>query len=176
MKTVTIEKRKEFRRMERAIVEEWHYMGIGYAFGRIRNERYYRDILGYRTFADYCRVRWGMSYRHVNRIIAARRVLENIAKIGGDIVRTPRTEREARPLARLTPGQQREAWSIALETAGRRPVETWMVVEAVEKVAPRKVRVSRGIQVRLRNLMLLPMQAVRNMAATVSRIRLSRAA
>jgi hypothetical protein len=64
----------------------------------IRDRRLYR-AQGYGTFEDYCRERWGWSYRHVNRQIEAAKVVENLGPIGP----TLRSESQARELVRLTP-------------------------------------------------------------------------
>ena len=62
---------------------------------------------------DYCRDRWGMNRAHAYRLIDAANVADNLSP-EGDI---PTSERQARPLARLKPEQQAEAWKEAVASA-----------------------------------------------------------
>ena len=78
----------------------------GPALREIRDSRLYRH-LGFGTFQDYCRERWRMSRVHAHRVIEAAAVAENLLPMGN----TPRNERQARELAKLTPEQQREVAS-----------------------------------------------------------------
>jgi len=80
----------------------------------IRDKALYKDVLGFDTFEAYCKERWDMGRNYMNKIIASSKVIENL----GTIVPTkPATESQTRPLARLEPDQQREAWQKAVETA-----------------------------------------------------------
>ena len=74
----------------------------------------FRSKADYATFEDYCRERWGLTRRHVNRQIAAASVVSNLGPIGPKL---PQTESQARPLSQLDPDQQRAAWAEAVETA-----------------------------------------------------------
>jgi hypothetical protein len=76
-----------------------------------RRRRIYRAT--HDTFEAYCRERWGMSRVHAHRLIDAAGVAGNLLPMGN----VPATESQARPLARLEPERQREAWSRAVETA-----------------------------------------------------------
>lgn len=53
---------------------------VGKALLKIRDARLYRAEFG--TFEDYCRERWGMSRRHVNRLIEASVVVDNLGPVG----------------------------------------------------------------------------------------------
>lgn len=84
---------------------------VGKALLTIREERLYR--VAYGTFEEYCRDRWQMSRTHANRLIESSRSVENLAPIGV----IPTFESQTRPLASLSPEEQREVWKEAVETA-----------------------------------------------------------
>lgn len=88
------------------------FVDVGRALLEIRDSGLYRD--GYATFEDYCRERWGMMRAHAYRMIDAASVVDNLSPMG-DIL--PTSERQARPLTRLSAEQQAEAWTRAVETA-----------------------------------------------------------
>jgi hypothetical protein len=48
-------------------------------------------------FEEYCDKRWGMAYRHANRLIGAVEVIDNLGPMGPK----PQSERQARPLIQL---------------------------------------------------------------------------
>jgi len=81
---------------------------VGKALRAIRDERLY-DAEFFGTFEVYCKVRWQMSPRHMNRLIAASSVVDNLGPMGPKLT----TERVARELMQLTPDDQREVWSDA---------------------------------------------------------------
>lgn len=87
------------------------FVEVGNALAEIRDGKLYR--VHYDTFEDYCQKRWGMSKTHVNRLVASSLVVSNLTPIGV----IPQTESQARPLASLTPDQQREVWQTAVNTA-----------------------------------------------------------
>jgi hypothetical protein len=82
---------------------------VGRALLQIRERRLYREA--HKTFEDYCQDRFGMSRRRANQLILATSDTENLG------TPVPITERQARPLTRLDPEQQREVWKEALNTA-----------------------------------------------------------
>lgn len=81
------------------------------ALMQIRDSRLYRAEFG--TFEAYCKGRWKMGIRHAQRLMASAGVIENTRPTG----RIPTTERQTRPLSKLPPKQQAEAWQEAVETA-----------------------------------------------------------
>jgi len=44
----------------------------------IRDKGHYRDVLGYQTFEEYCRVKWDMSRFYAYRLIDSAMVIENV--------------------------------------------------------------------------------------------------
>jgi hypothetical protein len=61
-----------------------------------------------------------MNRRYANRIIDASNVIENLGPMGP----VPESERQARPLAKLPPEQQADAWTAAEPSTNRQQVES----------------------------------------------------
>lgn len=89
------------------------FIEVGTALMEIRDRKLYRAEFG--TFEGYCRERWNLTDRRARQLMSAADVVSNIET--GTTVPKPETERQARPLARLEPPQQRIAWERAIETA-----------------------------------------------------------
>ena len=70
-------------------------MDVGQSLQEIRDKGLYKA--DYATFEDYCRERWGLTRRHVNRQIAAASVVSNLGPIGPKL---PQTESQARQIGR----------------------------------------------------------------------------
>jgi phage N-6-adenine-methyltransferase len=104
------------------------FVDVGNALTEIREGRLYRQ--DYSTFEDYCRDKWGMERRHAYRLMDAAETVKNVSH-GTQIL--PANERQARPLSRLEPPQQVEAWEMAVEAAHGR-VTSAHVDEAVRQV------------------------------------------
>lgn len=88
------------------------FVEVGAALLAIRDGRLYRAEFG--TFEDYCQERWGITPQHGHRLMTAAATVGNLEPIGSIL---PATESQARPLTRLKPEQQREAWARVVETA-----------------------------------------------------------
>lgn len=94
------------------------FVEVGNALLEIRDNPLYREQ-GYSSFEAYCRARWHWSKTHANRQIDAARVVQNLTPIGVK----PQNEAQARELAPLPPGQQREvAVRLDLTTATAKDV------------------------------------------------------
>ena len=87
---------------------------VGRALMEIRDKGLYRDVLGYDTFEAYCKHRWDFNRAYAYRLMGSAQVIDAVSPIG---IQSPDNERQTRPLARLEPDQQREAWQKAVETA-----------------------------------------------------------
>lgn len=68
----------------------------------------------YKTFEAYCKGAWDLSRPRAYQLIDAAEIKQNLST-NVDIL--PKTESQTRPLAKLKPDQQREAWEKAVETA-----------------------------------------------------------
>jgi len=102
--------RGQLERLESIIQTAHRYvLKLATALSAIREQRLYRAT--HRTFEDYCAQRWGFSREHGRRYCDWAKVAQNLtvngAPIGGKL---PLRESHARPLARLTPDQQRKVW------------------------------------------------------------------
>ena len=89
------------------------FVEVGEALAQVRDSRLYRSSHG--TFEDYCRERWGLSSRHVNRLVEASEVVGALGPIGP----IPANEGQARELAPLRddPEAMAAAWQQANDTA-----------------------------------------------------------
>lgn len=104
------------------------FVDVGTALAEIRDNRLYRQQYG--TFEAYCQERWGLERRKAYRLMDAAGVVKNVSNWTQNL---PENEAQARPLTKLEPKQQREAWSRAVETAPNGKV-TGAHVEHVVKV------------------------------------------
>lgn len=84
---------------------------VGAALLDIRDKRLYRET--HKTFEDYCQQRWGMTPQHAGRLITAADITKNLEPIGS----IPANEGQARPLAPLSPEEQRAVWDVVRKTA-----------------------------------------------------------
>ena len=83
----------------------------------IRDGRLYREE--WATFEEYCKEKWGMTRRHANRLVESAQVIDNLGPIGPK----PATESQARPLSKLPPSEQPDAWKQATDPPTRARVE-----------------------------------------------------
>lgn len=108
--------RQELERLEAIINRNLQsFYEVGHALMKIRDDRLYQHKNGgqYQTFEDYCRGVWDMSRPRAYQLIDAAEVKTNLSTV----VDIPIPERQIRPLTRLEPEKQREAWQKAVETA-----------------------------------------------------------
>lgn len=108
--------RRRLERLESIIHTAHRYMlQMARALWTIRQKRLYRK--DHRTFEDYCQHRWSFTGEQGRRLCQWVEVTQNLRDqdppIGGMV---PLRESHARPLARLTPAQQRTAWRQYLRT------------------------------------------------------------
>jgi hypothetical protein len=108
---------------------------VGNALLAIRDARLYREQ--YKTFGEYCREKWGFERRQAYRLMDAATVVENVSR--GTHCPPLQSERQARPLARLAPADQPEAWKAAndkAETEGRKVTAADVEKEVEKRTAP----------------------------------------
>lgn len=103
---------------------------VGRALMEIRDKGLYRDVLGYETFEAYCKARWSFTRQTAYQFIDSARVIENVS----DCLQRPANEYQTRPLARLEPDQQREAWQKAVDTAPDGKVTAAHVSKVVKEI------------------------------------------
>ncbi|MBD2468751.1 hypothetical protein [Nostoc sp. FACHB-145] len=127
------------RKVERAFFE------AGKALMELRDRRLYRST--HRTFEEYCKDRFSYTYRHVNYLIAGSVIVDNI-KMGTNSSQNeqaeemgtissqilPTSEVQVRPLAKLEPQQQQEAWQTAVQEAKGKVPSGRIVKDVVQRI------------------------------------------
>lgn len=109
---------------------------VGRALMTIRDRELYKLKNGgiYNTFEAYCKETWSFTSSRARQIILATERIENIKSV---TTVTHITESQTRPLARLEPEQQKEAWQKAVETAPEGKVTAAHVAKIVDQVKPK---------------------------------------
>ncbi len=138
------------RKVERAFYE------AGKALLQLRDRQLYRST--HKSFEEYCSDRFGFQRRHPYHLINAASVVDNLIACapteeskmcttraqnentqmctnGAQIL--PTTERQVRPLTKLEPDQQREAWAKAVESAGGKVPSGRIVKDVVQRIRER---------------------------------------
>jgi hypothetical protein len=105
------------------------FVEVGNALMIIRDSRLYRGT--HERFEEYCRERFGFSDRRARQLMSASEVVANLeaetangehaSTKTGTVVPVPTRERQARPLAKLDPPAQKEAWSEAVAESNGDP-------------------------------------------------------
>jgi len=113
----------------------------GKALAIIRDKQLFRET--HDDFETYVAARWKMTRQHAHRLIEAAAVVANLSPAGDNPI--PSSERQARPLTKLSPDAQRETWSEVvgdspLDSAGKPVVSTEAIEAAVAKRRPKKGR------------------------------------
>lgn len=92
------------------------FYDVGCALKEIRDNQLYK-LQGYSNFEDYCQEKWDMGRTYAHRLEVAVNVIDNLKMlpIGNKIL--PVNESQVRPLTRLLPEEQRQAWEKVIETA-----------------------------------------------------------
>ncbi len=136
------------RKVERAFYE------AGRALRELRDRRLYRST--HKSFEEYCRERFGFGRHAANYLISGAAVVENLVTNGyqnqseemltngtqTEMVTNsaqilPTSERQVRPLTKLEPEQQREAWAKAVETSGGKVPSGRIVKDIVQRIQER---------------------------------------
>ena len=128
---LNIEERNELERCEVVIKQGLQtFVEVGQALMLIRDKRLYRAEFG--TFEAYCNEKWQLKRRHIYRLIDSSQVVQNVSS------RTqmpPQTEYHARPLTKLEPELQAEAWQKTVEQHGENITQK-KVEEVVKEFVP----------------------------------------
>jgi hypothetical protein len=92
------------------------FMDVGAALLRIQHQKLYReDVAGFRTFEEYCRVRWNISRPRAYQLIDAVKIAREMSTL---VDMPPANERQIRELAPLPPEQRPLAWQQVVEQHG----------------------------------------------------------
>ena len=124
---ITIEESRDLTRLETTIAKGLQtFVEVGEALAEIRDRKLYRIEHG--SFDDYLETKWKISRSRASRLIQAAEVVK-LLPTGN----RPATERQARPLATLPPGQRAAAWSAAVKASPSGTPTAKAVEAAVEK-------------------------------------------
>ncbi len=107
------------------------FLAVGEALYLIREKKLYR--MQYKTFAEYCEKRFGLSRQNAYLQIAAAEVTENLSSNGLQIP-AGTTERVLRPLANQTAEVQVEAWKLAQTKAAGKKLSGKDIEDALKEV------------------------------------------
>ncbi|MBD2472199.1 hypothetical protein [Nostoc sp. FACHB-145] len=115
------------RRVERAFFE------AGKALMELRDRKLYRST--HKTFEEYCRDRFGHNRRQSYLLMDAAVVFDNLAeKCDRNDHILPTNEWQVRPLTKLDPDIQPEAWQKAVEAAKGKVPSHRIVKDAVQQI------------------------------------------
>ncbi|MBE9052855.1 hypothetical protein IQ243_21005 [Nostocales cyanobacterium LEGE 11386] len=115
------------RKVERAFFE------AGKALMELRDRRLYRST--HKTFEDYCRERFGYSRRQPYLLMDAAVVFDNLVeKCDRNDHILPTNEWQIRPLTKLEPEMQPEAWQQAVESADGKVPSHRIVKDVVQRI------------------------------------------
>ncbi|MBD2457297.1 hypothetical protein H6G80_24875 [Nostoc sp. FACHB-87] len=118
------------RKVERAFFE------AGKALMELRDRKLYRST--HKTFEEYCRDRFGHNRRQSYLLIDAAVVFDNLAeKCDRSDHILPTNEWQVRPLTKLDPDIQPEAWQQAVESAKGKVLSHRIVKDAVQRIMER---------------------------------------
>lgn len=130
MEVVIKQNEQELVRLEGVIQKNiGAFYEVGRALMEIRDKNYYSAVLGYDTFEAYCKERWDFTRDYAYKLISSSSVVDNV----DNCIQKPATESQTRPLAKLEPAQQREAWQKAVETAPEGKVTAAHVYKIVKE-------------------------------------------
>ena len=133
---LSYEEEQECLQLERIV--ERSFVEAGRALRQLRDKRLYRNK--YKTFEEYVRVRFNFSRRRPYFLIDAAAVVDNLEKcdpMDHKNWKLPTNERQVRPLIRLEPDEQIEAWTQACSTACGKVPPARIVKDVVQQIRER---------------------------------------
>lgn len=121
--------------LERII--ERSFYEAGNALVRLRDRHLYRST--HKTFEEYCHDRLGYNTRRQPYLlIEAAAVVDNLLDNCDPMDHIlPTNERQVRPLTKLEPEVQREAWQMAVDEAGKKVPTSTIVKDIVQRIKNR---------------------------------------
>ncbi|MEH1899358.1 MAG: hypothetical protein V7K94_29475 [Nostoc sp.] len=118
------------RKVERAFFE------AGKALAELRDRKLYRST--HKTFEEYCRDRFGHNRRQSYLLMDAAVIFDNLEqKCDRNDHILPTNEWQIRPLSKLDPDIQPEAWEQAVESANGKVPSHRIVKDAVQRIIER---------------------------------------
>jgi hypothetical protein len=126
--TITLKESARLVQLERTIETGiTTFVEVGQALMEIRDSRLYR--IEHKTFEAYCQEKWGMSRTYAFVTIESSKAAKNVL----NCEQRPLTESQARPLTKLSPEKQPEAWAKAVEIADGEQPTARQVEQAVRQ-------------------------------------------
>ena len=110
---------------------------VGCALAEINANRLYRQA--HETFEEYCRERFEIARRTAYQYLRGAEVMDNVRSCA-QIDQAPANEAQVRPLTRLEPEKQVEAWEEAVKSAPDGHVTAKHVSKVVRQILGEKVR------------------------------------
>ncbi|MCC5632495.1 hypothetical protein LC613_33290 [Nostoc sphaeroides CHAB 2801] len=117
------------RKVERAFFE------AGKALTELRDRRLYRST--HKTFDEYCLDRFGYNRSRSYQLVDAAVVVDNLQKCPQIVDILPTAEGQVRPMTKLEPQEQQEAWLKAVELAGGKVPTGRIVKDVVQRIMER---------------------------------------
>jgi hypothetical protein len=112
------------------------FVEVGQALMLIRDKRLYRAEFG--TFKNYCEEKWGFKESRVYQLIQSSEVVGNLEN-STKVEFSPQSETHIRPLTKLEPELQAEAWQKTVEQHGENITQK-KVEEVVKEFVPIRLR------------------------------------
>jgi len=141
---LSLEERSRLQDSEKVIeAGVGQFLAVGTALSEIKRDRLYRE--GFKTFKEYCNVRWQFGASYAYRLIDSAECVAQLKEAAGTegLKALPTNEYQVRQLAKLkTPKSRVTAWNDAVTKADGDNV----TAEIVEKVVRGKRRQSRKKQ------------------------------
>ena len=110
------------------------FIKVGEALSTIWARRLYRE--DYSTFDDYCRDKWGIASSRARQLMGASETVQDIKSVTTGNTFLPTNERQARPMAGLTPTEKGLIWEKSVEKAGDRLPSGKLVERIVKEIKP----------------------------------------
>ncbi|MBD2536651.1 hypothetical protein H6G97_48345 [Nostoc flagelliforme FACHB-838] len=117
------------RKVERAFFE------AGKALIELRDRRLCRST--HKTFDEYCLDRFGYNRSRSYQLVDAAVVVDNLQKCPQIVDILPTAEGQVRPMTKLEPQEQQEAWLRAVELAGGKVLTGRIVKDVVQRIMER---------------------------------------
>lgn len=129
-KHLTTEETNRYYQLKAKCKSAW--IDLATSLLEIHNRKLY--LVEYDTFEEFCKGELQIARRTGYQFIEAAKVLDNVRNCAHDIL--PATESQARPLTKLEPELQREAWQETLARNNGNPVTAAKVEEVVSELVP----------------------------------------
>lgn len=137
---LSAEEQAELERLEKVIRSGWKtFLEVGEALITVSEKRLYRDK--YLNFETYCHQELGLSRPYAYTLMDSAEVHQQLSSIE-DIEVKPANEAQCRELIRVPQEKRVEAWKMAVDAAGEKPLTAKIIHAAVAKFKPKSAKKS----------------------------------